>query len=701
MHPRSALARVCLLALVLTVPGAAGCTDEPISTLPNCRIRSYETSFRPGTAAPVNLLFVIDDSPAAADKIDLVVAGVTDVIAELIRPRCASPGSADGPDGVRAGVGQRCPDGSFAAAQPLDDLRVAVVSASVGFAGGCPLPEAGGSEPVVGSVAYDPLDEVPGGSADAEAFLRDLERLVRRAAETRCAIQAPLEAFYRFAAQPAPVRADGSPDAALLEQRARFLRPSMFTLVLVGSSNDCSLPPEGAALLADQPSPDKLACFDQRRRFGRELTYPVERYRVALTKAMSCPDSPMGDADCDCELAIERGADCEPGQPVGNPLFMDDGYAVHHLISLNGVPWQDVVRPALGGRETVVFSTADQLSQDRRWEVLLGDPEQGVPPGDALLLESVEPRQGNSPIIGSPLLPPETPGPLHPGNGHERRTPAGDDLQYACIFPLPEPRVCSQDAPHCDCGSPERIATNPVCQHPETGAEGSTQYFGKAYPGLRQLRLARELRYDARVGSICPPNPQDDARHDYLFRPAFTPEFERLSVSEGLARCGPSQLARNLDPASSEHGQVPCAVIAARAAYPHRPCTCEWPGSRPPAEARDRSVREKIRAEGSCDGGFLGDCDAMCLCELPQARGPSLSACLTDLDLQPPGASTPLADGWCHVDPAQGFGNEDLVSHCPPAQRAAFCFPGHVDLRRQSVFVFCQAEECVEGGAAR
>ena len=701
MQPRSALGRVCLLALVLTVLGAAGCTDEPISTLPNCRIRSYQTAFRPGSVSPVNLLFVIDDSPAAADQIDLVVAGVTDVIEELIRPRCVSPGSADGLDGARAGVGQRCPDGLSARTQPLDDLRVAIVSASVGFAGGCPLPEPNGSEPVVGSVAYDPLDEVPGGSTDAGAFLRDLERLVRRAAETRCGIQAPLEAFYRFAAQPAPVRADGSPDAALLEQRARFLRPAMFALALVGSSNDCSVPPEDAALFADQPSPDKLACFDQRRRFGRELTYPVERYQVALTKAMLCPESPTGDADCDCQLAIERGADCEPGQPAENPLFMGAGYAPHRLISLNGVPWQDVVQPVFGGRESVVFSTAEQLSQDRRWEVLLGDPEQDVPPGDALLIESVEPREGDSPIIGSPLLPPETPGPLHPGNGHERRIPAGDDLQYACIFPLPEPRECSRDAPHCDCGSPERIATNPVCQHPETGTEGSTQYFGKAYPGLRQLRLARELRYDARVGSICPPNPRDDARHDYLFRPAFTPEFERLSVSNGFARCGPSQLARNLDPSAPEYGQVPCAVITARAAYLHRPCTCEWAGSRPPAEERDRSVRERIRAEGGCEGGPLGDCNTMCLCELPQARDTSLQACLTALDLQPPGAPAPLADAWCHVDPAQGFGAEELVSHCPPTRRAAFRFPEQADLRRHLVFIFCQEEECLAGGTAR
>lgn len=80
----------------------------------------------------------------------------------------------------------------------------------------------------------------------------------------------------------------------------------------------------------------------------------------------------------------------------------------------------------------------------------------------------------------------------NPINGRDYVTvqpPSGapDDLQYACILPLPVPRDCNQFDPNtcCDCrGAPD----TPLCEQvPGESAPGTTQYWAKAYAGLRQL----------------------------------------------------------------------------------------------------------------------------------------------------------------------------------------------------------------------
>ena len=99
----------------------------------------------------------------------------------------------------------------------------------------------------------------------------------------------------------------------------------------------------------------------------------------------------------------------------------------------------------------------------------------------------------------------------NPINGREYDTalarPDGvpDDLEYACIFPLPVPRDCTLADPNIDdCDCYDGFIDNPLCeQEPGVSAAGTTQYWAKAYPGLRQLDVLRGYGANSVVASIC------------------------------------------------------------------------------------------------------------------------------------------------------------------------------------------------------
>jgi hypothetical protein len=148
--------------------------------------------------------------------------------------------------------------------------------------------------------------------------------------------------------------------------------------------------------------------------------------------------------------------------------------------------------------------------------VILGDPANDVPPSDPLMIEAINPRTGANPIIGAALAPANSLDPrANPINGHEYYNthptdPATgrDDLQYACIFQLPETRDCSSGVLECDCISSELWKNKPLCNPPTGGPAGTTQYYAKAYPGLRYLSVLRGFGQNSIVASICPKNVQ-------------------------------------------------------------------------------------------------------------------------------------------------------------------------------------------------
>jgi hypothetical protein len=147
-----------------------------------------------------------------------------------------------------------------------------------------------------------------------------------------------------------------------------------------------------------------------------------------------------------------------------------------------------------------------------------------VPPTLPQMVESELPRPGVT--VGNPL------------NGRDYATaselsPRGpDDLEYACIFPLPAPRDCAALDPNTDnCGCFQDDNGRPLCeQAPGSSPAGTTQYWAGARPGSRQLQVLKDLGDSAVVASVCARNTVDASRADFGYRPALGSLLERLET---------------------------------------------------------------------------------------------------------------------------------------------------------------------------
>jgi hypothetical protein len=108
--------------------------------------------------------------------------------------------------------------------------------------------------------------------------------------------------------------------------------------------------------------------------------------------------------------------------------------------------------------------------------------------------------------------------------------PANDDLQYACIFRLPDPKVgCTAADLSCACGD-EPLRNRPVCQPPAGGAATTTQSYGEAYPGTRILEVLRDFGENSIVGSICPKIATGDAQDpNFGYNPAMQAIVDRMA----------------------------------------------------------------------------------------------------------------------------------------------------------------------------
>jgi hypothetical protein len=433
-----------------------------------------------------------------------------------------------------------------------------------------------------GFVKWDPNGLAnPPGESDLQAFADSVETMITSAGETGCGFEAQLESVYRFLVDPEPPQsvlvADGQStavkvgvDTELLEQRANFLRPDSSVVVLMlTDENDCSIQDDGYGWLiaraaplfrstsachtnpndaccqscgetsanpgcgeisadsecqkgmtfADQDRQEdelNLRCLNQKGRFGFDLLYPTARYV-----------SGFGDG------TVPNRA----GELVPNPLFHQGkksrDRSLFTLAVVGGVPWQDLATGESLAGETLEYMTPEALQSSNRWPVLMGDPAKNQPPSDPFMRESVEARSGKNPIINASIVPNTSLDPTaNPINGHEQET-FKRDLQYACTFELPTPIACDLQAEvndiGCDCYEADLSANRPVCQPPEGGPASSTQYYGKAYPALRELAVARELGRRTVLGSVCARNTQDDTRSDYGYRPMFSALGRRIA----------------------------------------------------------------------------------------------------------------------------------------------------------------------------
>lgn len=364
-------------------------------------------------------------------------------------------------------------------------------------------------------------------------------------------------------------------DTVLLQQRADFLRPdSMLAIIMLTDENDCSIREEGQYYyvavqtsgggakfhlpvprsecatnpndpccrscgqaqgncpadpscqnpdgsiksLTDLEDATNLRCYDQKRRFGIDFLYPIDRYTQALTSATIANRS---------------------GEMVPNPIFSDlnpnDAYSnirdpgLVVLTGIVGVPWQDIARDpqnlALG------FKSATELTDSSAWDVILGDPANYVPPQDPLMVESIDARSGTNPITGDPISPPGSIS--NPINGSEWTIASRNDLQYACIFDLPAgtEKDCSVPGTSCDCSGTGDDLTNPLCApNPNDGGNLTLQVRAKSYPGIRELSVLKGMGAQGVTTSICPAQLDTPTNVDYAYRPVVRSLLERMAT---------------------------------------------------------------------------------------------------------------------------------------------------------------------------
>src|SRR5262249_28731227 len=144
----------------------------------------------------------------------------------------------------------------------------------------------------------------------------------------------------------------------------------------------------------------------------------------------------------------------------------------------------------------------------------------------------IAPRTGTNPITGTPLAPPSATSPTaQPINGHEWNIQYNDDLQYACIYPLPpgSEHDCTV-ALHCDCYAYSEGNLDPVCQN-SAGKYGTTQYAVKAYPGTRHLEVLKGLGSQGLTTSICAAQTTTAGTPSYGYTPVIDALVARAKVS--------------------------------------------------------------------------------------------------------------------------------------------------------------------------
>jgi hypothetical protein len=419
------------------------------------------------------------------------------------------------------------------------------------------------------------------------------------------------------------------------------------------------------SLADDNPS---LRCFDQKRRFGVDFLYPIDRYTKALTS----------------DKVPNRA-----GELVPNPIFSDlnatDSLPLQRdpsmvfLAGIVGVPWQDV---AVDKDDlTKGLKTALELQKTNSWDIILGDPAAHKPPLDPFMIESQEPRTGTNPITGDALS--TACNPLSNAiNGCEHPL-SPSDLQFACTFELPEPVDCSDPSiAQCDCKGGGQ--GNPLCaEDPNKPGQFTIQTRAKAYPGTRELHALKSVGDQGIVASVCARQLTNPDAADYGYRPAIGALVDRLK-EKLRGQCFSRTLPRD------EQGHVPCSIVEAQHASDASASACnacEGPG-RKPIDPEKAKLIAGVSQDSGCSGGACN-----CFCEVEQLSGSALEACQNDLSPVPVDPATgSIANGFCYVDattvPATGA--PELVASCPSTERRMIRIVGEEPERTGStMFITC------------
>jgi len=269
-------------------------------------------------------------------------------------------------------------------------------------------------------------------------------------------------------------------------------------------------------------------------RVARRFSFGGSRQLHIIWEAFNLTNRPNYTA-VDNTLYAASGATLVP-----NPLFHRGGKvrdpSLFTFAVVGGVPWQDLATDESLAGQPLQYRTAAELASSGRWPLILGNPSSNIPPTDPFMREAIGERSGQNPITQDQVEPSSSTDPeANSINGHEHASVANNDLQYACTFELPEPVVCDQATLEadrgCDCFADDLATNRSVCNPPGGGEPSITQFYGKAYPALRELDVAHQLGRRTVLGSVCAPNTQDETRTDYGYRPVFGALGQRIAAT--------------------------------------------------------------------------------------------------------------------------------------------------------------------------
>jgi hypothetical protein len=130
-------------------------------------------------------------------------------------------------------------------------------------------------------------------------------------------------------------------------------------------------------------------------------------------------------------------------------------------------------------------------------------------------------------------------------------------------------------------------------------------------------------------------------------------------------------------------GYVPCALMQVVPAQAPDVCDCPGLGQPAPGEGSVDALKQELRNRGECDAGEGSPaCDDLCFCELVQASGAALQACQNDVEFDG-------SEAFCVVDPAQGYGNGDLVADCPETRQTLVRLSSEVEALEGAAYLTC------------
>ncbi len=370
----------------------------------------------------------------------------------------------------------------------------------------------------------------PGG---AESLQVATSCVVANAKEGGCGYEETWEALYHFLVDPAPyatakvnctfgisgdacgnnkIVVEGT-DTTLLAQRAAFLRPdSVVAVVVLSDENDFSLKPAGLNWLPwgygkGQMQHGWAKCKDVPDDFEPESAAEFMQLHTQYG-CFSCFEN-GSDPNCTVPWATDPVNKDVDGrnlrgfhqvQRYGYNFLWSrqryvDAFTKPAVLGSNGLVGANalfaggqrsadmvIVATLVGVPQSLLQSGGTPLPQPlsaAAWAKIAGP----IASRDPHMVESIGPRPGVAKFAGDRSI--------DSVNGGDRDVTDGDDLQYACIAPR------STTAQGNDCYGTGAETKNPLC------GTGGTQPYFKAYPGLRHLRIARDLGANGYVGSIC------------------------------------------------------------------------------------------------------------------------------------------------------------------------------------------------------